>query len=182
MMGVIDNCVHSDIIKSMHPKPHPSQARLKELFHYCPETGIFTSIADRKRWKAGRVAGTLAKGYVQINIDRSIYRAHRLAWIYMTGEHPEQHIDHIDRNPANNAWSNLRLATDAQNLLNRGANPSSRLGVKGVRRSRRNRIGYIAQIKKNGKVHYLGCFKTIEEAKAAYDAAGRILHGEFFHP
>ncbi len=164
----------------MKVKQHPSQERLKELYHYCPETGIFTALTDRRRWKAGRIVGTLAKGYVQINTDYGIYRAHRLAWIYMTGTHPEEHIDHIDRNPSNNSWSNLRLATDAQNLLNRKANPSSRSGIKGVRRSRHKKPSYIAQIKKDGKSHYLGTFKTIDEAKAAYEAAGRVLHGEFF--
>lgn len=100
----------------------------------------------------------------------------------MTGEHPEDHIDHIDRNPSNNAWNNLRLATDQQNLTNKPVSPKNKLGVKGVRRSKRKRVGYIATIKRDGKSRYLGCFKTIEEAKAAYDAAGQILHGEFFCP
>lgn len=166
----------------MKVKPHPTQDRLKELFHYCPDSGVFTAITSRRRWKSGRVVGTLARGYIQINVDYGIYRAHRLAWIYMTGTHPEEHIDHIDRNPSNNSWTNLRLATDQQNLTNKPVSPKNRLGVKGVRRSKRKRIGYIATIKRNGKSHYLGCFRTIEEAKSAYDAAGRALHGEFFCP
>lgn len=166
----------------MKPKTHPSQAQLKELYHYCPNTGLFTTLTNRRRWKAGRIAGTPARGYIQIRVNGEIFRAHRLAWIYMTGVHPEEHIDHIDRNPANNAWANLRLATDAENLLNRTFSKNNRFGFKGIYRAHGRSKGFSAKIKKDGKSHYLGTFKTIEEAKAAYDAAGRILHGEFFCP
>lgn len=124
----------------------------------------------------------MAKGYVQINVDYGIYRAHRLAWVYMTGENPELGIDHIDRNPANNAWSNLRLATDQQNLTNKAVSPKNKLGLKGVHKIPNRPSCYVAKIKKFGKSYTLGHFKTPEEAKAAYDAAAKVIHGEFFCP
>lgn len=124
----------------------------------------------------------MAKGYVQINVDYGIYRAHRLAWIYMTGQNPDLGIDHKDRNAANNAWNNLRLATDQQNLTNKSVSPKNKVGLKGVYKIKNRPACYVAAIKKGGRRYHLGNFYTAEEAKAAYDAAAKILHGEFFCP
>ena len=62
--------------------------RLRELLHYDPVTGIFTNIAPRKKIVVGSVAGSLDQesGYWMIGLERRRYYAHRLAWLYMTGE------------------------------------------------------------------------------------------------
>ena len=65
------------------------QQRLKQRLHYNPDTGIFTWRAPEKRghnpegWIAGSHCG---KGYLVIGVDKKVYKAHRLAWLYMTGE------------------------------------------------------------------------------------------------
>lgn len=159
-------------------RPTPPQERLKEVFNYDPETGIFTRRIDRRKWKAGQVVGTLADGYININIDQIIYRAHRLAWVYMTGEEPPTGIDHIDGNPLNNKFSNLRLADQTHNMCNARTRLSSRSGLKGVSPNRRGT--FTARVNYKKKCYNLGDFKTPEEAKAAYDSAAKILHGEFF--
>ena len=43
-----------------------------------------------------------------------IYRAHRLAFLYMKGYIPKL-IDHKDRNGLNNKWNNLREANKSTN-------------------------------------------------------------------
>jgi HNH endonuclease len=96
--------------------------RLRELMTYHPETGMFTYLVTRSpRALAGmHVAGSLnAVGYFVITIDRRHYTAHRLAWLWMTGEWPKHEIDHIDEVRTNNVWSNLRDVTRRLNLLNR---------------------------------------------------------------
>lgn len=154
-----------------------TQERLREVLSYNLGTGEFIWSVDRKKCSAGAVAGSRrADGYVTIRIDYRRYYAHRLAWLYVTGEWPDIGIDHADGNPTNNAWSNLRLADPAQNTQNRGIQRNNSLGIKGVRRSGKR---FYAIIQAYGRSIYLGSFPTAAQAKRAYDAAAKRYHGEF---
>ena len=152
-----------------------TQARLKELLHYDPETGLFVRKFSRGGTKAGSIAGTInGHGYVQICIDRKIYGAHRLALLYMTGEFPPQDTDHRNGIKIDNRFKNLRPASKMLNQQNRTkAHRNNPQGVLGVGKDR-NR--YVARIKHQGKSIYLGGFDTIAEAGAAYQAAKRKFH------
>ena len=70
-----------------------TQARLKELLTYARKTGRFYRRKPRGPAGAGAEAGTNSEGYVRIWIDRRRYMAHRLAWLYVHGEHPAGKID-----------------------------------------------------------------------------------------
>lgn len=157
----------------------PEQSYLRSIFIYDPETGSFTRACDRHKWKAGQPMGTIAGGYLSINIDRTIFRAHRLAWTYMTGEQPPRYLDHKDGDPLNNRWDNIRAATQTQNMLNKAIQSNNKTGYKGVYFSAQAQR-FIAKTRVSGKNIHLGSFGTPEEAKAAYDAACKILHGDFF--
>jgi hypothetical protein len=155
--------------------------RLRELLHYDPATGIFRWLQPQsRRVKAGEIAGGVPGqgGYYRIGIDGQRYYAHRLAWLYMTGEWPSRQVDHRDTDSGNNAWGNLRLATQGQNNCNAPKRSHNKTGYKGVSYSKSNR-GFIAWIRANGVQHYLGTFPTPEEAHAAYCEASKRLHGEF---
>jgi hypothetical protein len=86
--------------------------------------------------------------------------------------------DHIDRNPTNNSRSNLRLASASDNACNRGLTKANSSGFKGVSFNNQ-RQGWVAQITKNRKRHYLGVFDTPEEAAEVYNNAAKELHREF---
>lgn len=167
----------------MH-KPLPSQQRLQELFNYDPGTGIFTyKIKPNFKFKVGSVAGTIKKrgksaGYCFIKIDGSLYQASRLAWMYVHGQDPGGlTVDHIDRNPSNNAIANLRLATLSQQSFNRSSNNSS--GYRGVHYNKRNGK-YIAclHFRKAG-IMTSKQFDTAEEASDYYEQM-RQKHGGTF--
>jgi len=157
-----------------------TQERLKELLEYNPDTGEFIRIKDSgNKWKAGQVAGHLhCSGYVVINIDRKIYKAHRLAFFYMTGKWPKHQIDHINGKRSNNSWRNLREATHAQNQQNlkraRGDTKTGTLGV--TRYIARDEPKYVAQITVNKTHVHIGTFNTSKEAAVAYLAVKRGLH------
>ena len=151
--------------------------RLREVLDYDPATGDFTRIADPSpRSQLGAIVGSRTPlGYWRICIDSRDYQAHRLAWLFMTGEWPGE-IDHRDGDPANNAWSNLREATRSGNNANRAARPARNL-PKGVRRAKTGR--YEARITFAGETKHLGTFDTPDQANAAFYLAARSLHGDF---
>lgn len=150
---------------------------VREFLAYEPETGTLRWRKDRgSRARAGRIAGSVCgDGYIAIGVAgvRSV-PAHRIAYALMTGEWPDLEVDHIDGNRTNNAWSNLRLATAAQNHQNmRSARSDNKTGLLGV--SFQDGC-YRAQIQVAGKKHWLGQFDNPEDASAAYVAAKRRLH------
>lgn len=152
--------------------------RLREVLSYDPETGEFFWLVGIKGVCAGDRAGGLSRsrGYWRIQLDGQRHTAHRLAWLYMTGEWPRDQIDHINGIRTDNRFANLREATNAQNGANSSKRENTTSKYKGVdRRGKRWR----AQIRSGGKKYCLGMFDTPEEAYAAYCAAARKFHGEF---
>ena len=88
-------------------------------------------------------------------------------------------VDHVDGDGLNNTRGNLRLATQAQNLYNRGPQKNNVSGYKGVSKTK-SRLGrWAAAIKADGKLHHLGVFDSVEKAAHAYDSAAIALHGKF---
>lgn len=152
--------------------------RARELFHYDPETGVFTRrITTGNRGKAGSVVGSLSEqvGYLTVKIaGKSVY-LHRLAVFYTTGKWPSHEVDHIDGNRVNNKWTNLRDVTTRVNRQNRrAARSDKKQGVLiGTKKHRRK---WQARITANGSSHSLGYFDTEDEAHAAYVVAKRRLH------
>lgn len=151
---------------------------LRALMHYEPSTGIFTNVVSRSsRAIKGMTAGSPDKeGYLQIRINGKNMKAHRLAWLYMTGEWPTGCIDHLNGFPADNRWENLRDASPAINSQNtHRARCDSGTGLLGASYDKQRRK-HLAQISINGKKKNLGRFATAIEAHAAHIAAKRQLH------
>lgn len=155
---------------------------LRSRYLYDPETGLFTTcrrIGSRGRPAGGRILGyTHEGGYVWIRIDGHLYRAHRLAWLYMTGEWPSEEIDHRDLNKSNNSWKNLRECTHQQNMMNCKIRKHNKLGIKGVLFHAQTKK-YRARITVEGKSISLGLFQTKQLAGEAYRVASDKYHGKF---
>lgn len=151
-----------------------SHARLLSLLHYSPRTGKFTWIAGRND---GLEAGTNSwAGYRVIRVDGIQYRAHRLAWFYMTGSCPVGEIDHRNTIRNDNRFRNLRDTTNAVNQQNRRrALRRNRTGLLGVSRVR-DTDRFKASIHSEGRDIHLGCFDDPNAAHAAYLSAKRELH------
>ena len=158
-----------------------TQDELKRQLHYDAHTGIFTRLStNSKNIKIGDVAGSITEnGYVVIFVSYKRYRAHRLAWLYMTGSFPKNQIDHIDGNKSNNSFSNLREATNQRNLRNRDINANNKSGFRGVSWSK-HAEKWIAHAMSKGKRKNLGYFDTAEAASKAFEKFAKRNHGKFY--
>lgn len=159
---------------------------LKEVLEYNQDTGIFTWKKNELQDKritgrfGGKIAGNVHQktGYLRININKRSYLSHRLAWLYVTGKWPREHIDHIDGNKLNNKFVNLREANSSQNAQNTNICSANTSGFRGV-----NFHKYVqrwrAAIYVNKKRIELGHFDTKEEAAYFYNYAAEYYHGAF---
>lgn len=150
--------------------------RLRALVDYNRETGQFSWRVDRPKAKAGTVAGCKHKtlGYVFLSVDYHKALAHRLAFLHVEGRWPDDVVDHINGDRADNRWCNLRVATRKLNAENqRKPRSTNKTGLLGV-----TKIGkrFQAAISIGGKQVKLGYFDSPDLAAAAYVAAKRIHH------
>lgn len=157
-----------------------TQEELKKVLQYDPETGIFRWRYSVAKWlpQWSEAGSKTANGYTIIKIQQHRHFAHRLAWLYMTGEWPIEQIDHINREPSDNRFVNLREATPTQNMGNRNIQCNNTSGFQGVHyRTSTNK--WIAQTRHNKKKIHIGCFNTPEEASKAYNEYVTKLRGEY---
>lgn len=146
---------------------------LRALVNYDPETGLFTD-------KAGAPLGFEHRdGYTVLELgDRRLFRANRMAWLYMTGQDPAGVVDHEDFDKANNAWANLRDVSEVDSRRHRRIWGNKALRMKGVRQIARTGA-YQARITYGGKQHSLGHYADADLAGHAYNKAAIQHYGEF---
>ena len=150
-----------------------TQSELKSLLTYDPDTGRFT-------WQTGRRAGHLADttrvlGYAVITVKNRMYKAHRLAWLYVNGCWPKTQIDHINHDRSDNRIANLRDVTCAVNHQNRHRNTRSAAGFLGVTWHKRDKR-WQSHIEIGGKSIYLGQHKCFAKAILARKTAELTYH------
>lgn len=145
------------------------------MFDYRPETGEFIWRIQCGQMLPGKVAGSLgSRGYWYITVNKQPFLAHRLVFLWMTGNWPAGVVDHINWVKTDNRWENLRDVSQMVNLQNRSTPyASNKCGYLGVRR---HQDKWRARIKVAGKEVDLGCHATPEIAHQAYLEAKRRLH------
>jgi hypothetical protein len=150
------------------------QDLFESILTYNPNDGLFR-IARIKRgtnFPIGTVVGYRdEKGYVKLTVNKKRYRAHRLAWLWMTGDSPSQ-IDHKNRVRHDNRFCNLRAADQTSNQRNVKKMVNNTSGVTGVY-WRKDAGLWIAGIGISGKFVYLGRFKRKKDAINARLSAER---------
>ncbi len=160
--------------KSRTKKEAITQESLKSLLLYDPLLGRFTRLTQRRQHKSGTIAGSVDfYGYIVISINGRVYKAHRLAWLYVHGKWPEE-VDHINGIRSDNRLLNLRSGSHSRNMTNQSRPHCNNLsGFLGVYHKRGL---WVAVIHLNKKRINLGYFKTPELASRAYQNAKRELH------
>jgi hypothetical protein len=94
------------------------------------------------------------------------------------GEWPISGLDHKDGDPSNNRISNLRLATNQENIRNSRIRRDNTSGMSGVWLSR-DKKQWEVKIKVGVKRLYVGIFSSFEDACKARKAAEIQYFGEF---
>lgn len=156
---------------------------LKQAFIYEAETGLIKRAADAgKRWRKGQVAGCVnGNGYLDIKFHGRSIQAHRLAWALHFGEQPPECLDHINRDKLDNRITNLRPATKSQNGANRAVQRNNTHGIKGCYWVNKT-ASWRVQCRVNKKLHNVGYFKDLSDARAAYTAFAKAKFGSFHVP
>lgn len=136
-----------------------TQAELQAAVHYNSETGQF--------WRkyphfSKLILSKNDNGYFRFGVGYHKDYGHRFAWLYVYGELPASHIDHINQDKTDNRIKNLRLCSHAENLQNTKIRTDNKSGHKGVFMYSWGK--YTAYISLNGKRRYLGYVDTLEEA------------------
>ena len=158
--------------------PLPTLTQLQAIFDCNTETGVVTW--KDVGFKAGKKVigrqGSIQGRYRTIHAPGVNLKVHRVVWLFYHGIWPKGSLDHRDGNTLNNAISNLREATAAENNQNKGRPKNNKTGKKGVTLTSG---GFMAQIMADGSKHVFPRTETLEEAAAIYEDAARRLHGEF---
>lgn len=152
-----------------------------DVIQYDPLTGKFIWVEPTSsKIKIGQLAGTKNKdGYIIISVKGNKYFAHRLAWLYMTGEWPSKEIDHRNRVRDDNSWDNLRLATRKEQQGNYSLLKRNISGMRGVS-FHKGKQKWRARIStKNGEI-FLGYFIDKQEAQNKYTQAAKEYFGDFY--
>jgi hypothetical protein len=146
-----------------------TQSRLKELLHYNLDTGEFTWIVPTSyRVRCGDVAGNVHhSGYRTISINKTVYKAQDLAFVYMVGRPPKNRAFHINGIYDDNSWTNLiecDLSEPGYSRIKYKAKTSAYRGVSWNNRANKWR----ATITVNSRHIHLGYFKVEIDAHKRY--------------
>lgn len=113
------------------------------------------------------INGCYVSGKIRVDKKRKTVYLHR--WI--TTIPAQSQVDHFDNDTLNNTDSNLRAATNAENVQNKnGAYKNSKSGIRGVYCIKENEI-WKARLQVGKKQMHLGCYRSIEEAELAVKLA-----------
>ena len=165
----------------MKAKPMPPLDFLRSRLRCDGEAGkLYWQGSPRPGWDGREAAIRHHSGYLDVCIDNLKYRCHRIIWYMHTGTDPgDLWIDHINGNRSDNRICNLRLATGSENKQNGNIYRSNKSGFKGVW-WREDVQKWAVQIKMDGKLKKLGCYKSKLFAALVYARAAKRIYGEFW--
>lgn len=178
--------------KTFKPWSQDVRDYIHKYLHVDTSTGqIFWKTIPRSYCKGVKAGDerkpTITGGYAllgfSLNGRQYALRVHQIVFFVANGRQATAYIDHIDRNPLNNAASNLREVSQGQNMQN-STKQVGRAGVKctslfkGVSRRETKKRGSVFTATIRSGVR-LGMFSVERQAAEAYDLASIVLYGDY---
>jgi hypothetical protein len=158
-----------------------TQERLKELFDY-QDGNLVWKVKKAQAVKIGTIAGWANRDvhgqqYMNIEIDGTAYKLHRLVFMYHHGYFPSR-VDHIDGNRFNNHVENLREVTASQNAQNSKFRKNNTSGYKNVFFDKRNKKWRVL-LRVNGVNKSFGYYDDLELADLVATEARDKFCGQY---
>jgi hypothetical protein len=156
---------------------------IQDKLIYDPASGEFTwRHGGSSNRLAGKSAGCKrADGYKIIRVGSKLMFAHRIAVVLMTGKpiEPGKVVDHINGDPSDNRWPNIRVCLQKENTSNRRAPKGKKSSLfKGVCWfSARKK--WVVRVTDHYQTHYAGYYDDEREAALAYNKKALELFGPF---
>lgn len=164
--------------------PLPTVEQITFFFNYDPDTGDMTWKRPHTHTCSEGVidAGGGNHGYRVVTLARRIFLQHRLIWKLMTGGDPDPAltIDHINEDPGDNRWCNLRQISRSKNQYR--SSKHQRKYVVCAQQKANGRWQATAKLKQtregvaSQEQHHLGMFDSKAEALAADPATRTPAH------
>lgn len=149
--------------------------RTPEMFR----DGVHSAQRKCRAWNAkfaGKIAGCVEpRLYARIRIYDALYYVHRIAWLIVHGEWPQDELDHRLGLKNGDKIENLRPATRPQNLQNAATPSNNTSGHVGVSWNKAASKWHAYITVDRHRIH-LGYFADRNEAAAAYLTAKKKHH------
>lgn len=140
-------------------------------YDFDTESGLIRFRVKIKGNNAGDKAGTIrTDGYVRLRIDGKARFAHRLIYFIATGKQPE-YLDHVNGRKSDNRISNLRAATNSENMCNHQKREPQGVYLRGSR--------WHGRVMKDYKTHRITPTEDRDEAVRRLHELRQALHREF---
>lgn len=167
---------------------------MEKKFHIVPRTGKI--VYKKNNRKGAAQAGWIKPGsrsegggYRMISVAgrRTLVRGHHLVWAWVTGNWPDDEIDHRNGKRDDNRISNLRQVTVAQNRINKVMQSNNKSGYKWVHWDKQRNL-WKAEIREPSakpRRRRLIFYFAHSNPKVAYEKAceaAKKIYGEFFNP
>ncbi len=143
-----------------------TQKRVQEVFGYSNGELIW-KLKTGDKVVIGEPAGTPTHyGYIQIGLDKKLYKRSRLIFLWHHGYLPKV-VDHVNHERSDDRIENLRDASHQENSHNSVVGRGSCRSRGVCYRKRSN--NYHSQIRLKGRSYHIGVFETEKEASEAYE-------------
>lgn len=146
----------------------PNQSDLKHHFNYSPLSGELSwrNVLSNRVKNGTTITTRNSSKHLRVTYKGINYLVHRIIWKMVTGCDPLDEIDHINGNPMDNTWGNLREASRVQNMCNTKLYTTNTSGVAGVNYHKLSGK-WRARIMIRGRDTIIGYYNSIDEAAAA---------------